>query len=133
MGFEKAWETGWFRRETERSASEYRKKVESGEKTVVGVNKYVSDEKTKVMTIKADPKTEEIAIQRIKQFKTERDNAKTKAALSSLEELATKVREEWPKGGDLEPGVIEAVRAGATMGEITQIIKDAFDFHHRYY
>jgi len=134
MGFAKAWETGWFRSELEKSASEHQHKVENGEKIIVGVNEYVAEEeKEKIKGTPVDPGTEEIAIKRVKEFRSNRDNRKTEEQLKRLEETAYNVKDKWPRGGDLLPAILEAARADATMGELTGVIKDVFGFNKRYY
>ncbi|MFH1624432.1 MAG: methylmalonyl-CoA mutase family protein, partial [Pseudomonadota bacterium] len=98
IGYIKAWETGWFKEELGNSAYRWRESMDSGERIVVGVNKYVSDEGQKTPVFKIDPKIEQTAVERVRQFRAKRDNAKTKAALDRLMETARKVNEDWPNG-----------------------------------
>jgi methylmalonyl-CoA mutase N-terminal domain/subunit len=134
IGFVKAWETGWFRSEVEKTASEHRHKVENRERIIVGVNEYVVEkEKGKIKTTVVDPHAEEMAIKRVKEFKANRNNQKTQEQLKRLEEAASGVRDKWPRGGDLMPAILEAAKVDATMGEITNVIKDVFGFHKRFY
>jgi len=134
IGFFKAWETGWFRSEVERTASEHQRKVENKEKVVVGVNEYVAEEeKGKIQGTPVDPRAEEMAIKKVKEFKANRDNNKTQDQLKRLEEVASDVKDKWPRGGDLLPAILEAAKADATMGEMTTVIKDVFGFNKRYY
>lgn len=134
IGFIKAWETGWFRSEVEKTASGHRHKVENREKIVVGVNEYVvEEEKGKIKATAVDPLVEEIAIRRVKEFKTNRNSKKTQEQLKRLEEAASVVKDKWPRGGDLMPAVLETAKADATMGEITKVIKDVFGFNKRFY
>ncbi|MFH1624361.1 MAG: methylmalonyl-CoA mutase family protein, partial [Pseudomonadota bacterium] len=134
MGFDKAWNTGWFRAEIEKSVSEHQRKVENREKTIVGVNEYVVEEEPG--KIKATPlvtDAEELAIKRVKEFRAARDNKKTEEQLKRLEEVASNVKDKWPRGGDLVPSILEAARADATMGEMTKVIKDVFNYNKRFY
>jgi methylmalonyl-CoA mutase, N-terminal domain len=134
IGFIRAWETGWFRSEVENTASRHQYKMENGEKIIVGVNEYVvAEEKGKIRTTAVDPRTEEIAIQRIKAFKANRNNKKTRDQLKKLKDAASVIKEKWPRGGDLVPAILDAAKADATMGEITQVIKEVFGFHKRFY
>jgi methylmalonyl-CoA mutase N-terminal domain/subunit len=134
MGFARAWETGWFRTELEKTASEHQHKVEDREKIVVGVNQYVIDEeKGKIKATPVNPQAEEIAIKRVKEFKANRDNKKTQDQLKRLEQTASDIKDKWPTGGDLIPAILETAKADATMGEMTQVIKDVFGFNKRYY
>ena len=134
MGFSKAWETGWFRSETGKSASEHQRKVDNREKIIVGVNEYViEEEKGKIKATPQIPHAEEIAIKRVKEFRATRNNQKTQEQLKKLEEAASNVKEKWPRGGDLMPAIIEAARANATIGEMTRVIKDIFGYNKRFY
>ena len=134
MGFARAWETGWFRTEVEKTATEHQHKVESREKIVVGVNQYIIDEeKGKIRATPVNPQAEEIAIKRVKEFKANRDNKKTQDQIKRLEQTASDIKDKWPTGGDLIPAILEAAKADATMGEMTQVIKNVFGFNKRYY
>jgi methylmalonyl-CoA mutase N-terminal domain/subunit len=132
IGYIKAWESGWFRGELTQRAFEWRKQVENGEETIVGVNKYVTGEELKIPVFKIEPSTEETAIERVKKFRDERDNTKVKEALNSLRQTAKKVNEEWPEGGDLMPSVIEAARANATLGEMTDVLREVFGWGYAF-
>jgi methylmalonyl-CoA mutase N-terminal domain/subunit len=127
IGYIKAWETGWLKSEVMKSALEWRQAVDNGEKVIVGVNKYVLEEEPKIPVFKVDPKVEEIAVERVKKFKAERDNAKTETALANMEQKAKKVQAEWPEAsGELMPAVIDAAKADATLGEMTGVLKKVF-------
>lgn len=134
MGFDKAWDTGWFRSEIEKSVSEHQRKVENREKIIVGVNEYVAEEEPgKVRATPLIPHAEELAIKRVKEFKVNRNNKKTQEQLKKLEEIASNVKDRWPRGGDLMPAILEAARADATIGEMTKVIKDVFGYNKRFY
>jgi methylmalonyl-CoA mutase N-terminal domain/subunit len=125
-GYIKCWETGWFKQEIMRSASKWRDDVDSGQEVVVGVNKFVTEERweeegTPIFSL--DPDTERIAIQRVREHKEKRDNSKTRAALDNLKDEAKKVAD---GDGYLMPAMIEAVRADATLGETMQVLKEVF-------
>ena len=126
IGYIECWHSGWFNKEIRESAYKYHSEVEGEKKIVVGVNEFISGEEQKVPVFKVDPRVEEIAIERVKEFKENRDNAKTETALAKMREVAEKVNSEWPKGGDLMPAVLDAARANATMGEMSEVLKDVF-------
>ena len=105
MGYIKAWETGWIRKELERTAYEKAQRIDKGEDIIVGVNKYKIDEEQRVSLFKHDPKAEEIAIERVRRFREERDNTRTEDTLAKLRQVAQRVNVEWPRGGDLMPVV----------------------------
>jgi len=127
IGYVNAWQTGWFKGEITRNALQWRRAVDTGEKIVVGVNKYATaEEKVSAPVFEVNPEVERVAKERIKKWKQERDSYKTKVALGKMEEAAKKVQSEWPNGGDLMPAVMDAVRADATMGEMMGVLKTAF-------
>ena len=110
-----------------RSALEWRQAVDNGEKVIVGVNKYALAEEPNVPVFKIDPKTEEIAVERVRRFKAQRDNAKTKVGLANMEQIARKVQAEWPEAsGELMPAVIDAAKANASLGEMANVLKEVF-------
>ena len=132
IGYIKAWETGWFKDELTNSAYKWREGMDNGDRVVVGVNKYVSDEEQKVPVFKIDPKIEETAIERVRAYRAKRDNAKTEAALDKLREAAKRVDEEWPSGGDLMSSLIETAKANATLGEMQGVLKEVFGWGYAY-
>jgi methylmalonyl-CoA mutase N-terminal domain/subunit len=132
MGYIKAWETGWFKEELADSAYKWRETMDNKERIVVGVNKYESGEQQKVPVFKIDPKIEETAVERVRQFRAKRDNAKTEKALGSLRDVAKRMNEEWPNGGNLMPALIEAARADATLGEMQGVLKEVFGWGYAY-
>jgi methylmalonyl-CoA mutase N-terminal domain/subunit len=132
MGFYRCWRSGWFRKETEKSAYEWRKRLEKGESIKVGLNKYVTEEETKVPIFKVDPQVEEIAIERVKQYRSERDNTLVQNRLQELKKVAQQVKEDWPRGGDLMPALLDTVRAEATLQEIMDVLKGEFGWSFVY-
>ena len=132
MGYLNCLRDGWFRKEIERSAYETRQAIKREEKIVVGLNKYEGGKTLKAAPLKVDPKVEKIAIERIKKFREQRDNNKTRAALEQLREVAKRVKKEWPDGPDLLPAAIEAADANATMGEMSDIMKEVYGWGYTY-
>jgi len=126
MGYIKAWETGWFKDELTSSAYKWRESMDKGDRTVIGVNKYASDEGQKVPIFRIDPKIEQTAVERVREYRAKRDNASTRDALDKLREVAKRVNEDWPHGGDLMPSIIEAAKADATLGEMQGVLKEVF-------
>jgi methylmalonyl-CoA mutase N-terminal domain/subunit len=129
-GFVKAHKSGMFMSTMRKHASDWRKAVDSGEMVVVGWNKYVMPEEEQIKPFRADPSVAKIAIERIKEYKANRDQAKTDAALNSLVEAATKL----DKGGygHVMPACIEAAKAKATAGEISKTMRKVFKWGPEY-
>ena len=72
------------------------------------------------------PQVEEIAIERVKRFRAERNSDVTQASLRELKGVARQVNQDWPRGGDLMPAVLNVVRAEATLQEIMDVLKGEF-------
>jgi len=111
---------GYPQKEIARSAYEYQRQVERSERTIVGINKYIEeDEIDPVPTLKIEHEVENQQIKRIQQFRADRDSAATSAAMDAIKQAAN---------GDenLMPVVINAVKAGATLGEISDLFREVF-------
>jgi 2-hydroxyisobutanoyl-CoA mutase large subunit len=109
---------GWFQKHIADFAYDQALRKESGEKPVIGVNRYVEpDEVPNLETHPYDPTTEQRQIARLQRIRRERDNAKVNAL---LDKLVTQARDE---SQNLLPVTIELVRAGASMGDIVEKLK----------
>ncbi|MGJ9413582.1 methylmalonyl-CoA mutase family protein [Aeromicrobium sp. CF4.19] len=114
-------EQGFFQREISDSAYDFAQRKASGDRPVIGVNKYVDEqEDQKIEVHKLDPESEARQIRRLKQVRADRDPQRAEAALESL--LAVARDDE----ANLMPATIEAVRAHLSMGEITGALRDVF-------
>mgnify|MGYP000868877067 FL=1 len=112
-------ERGFFQQEIADAAYAYQRAVESGERVVVGVNRYLSQEPVNIEILKIDPAVEERQVQRLRELKARRDNLAVKAALERLKQAA--------QGSDgLIPYILEAVKVYATEGEIVAVLKEVF-------
>ncbi|MDY7037671.1 MAG: acyl-CoA mutase large subunit family protein, partial [Thermodesulfobacteriota bacterium] len=123
---------GWFKKIVEENAYEWRRKIDSGEKIKVGINKYVADEEQDVPVFKIDPEIERTAIERVKQFRSTRDDSRVHASLKKLRESAEKMKSKWPQEGYLMDDIIEAVKADATLGEMCEVLKQVFGWGYTY-
>jgi len=111
-------EQGWFQRRIADFAYETALKKANGEKTVLGVNKYVEpDEKLEIELHPHDASTAERQIARLNRVRRERDNAKVSALLNKLVDVAR------VDGFNIMPITIELVAAGASMGDIVEKLK----------
>jgi len=108
----------WFQKHIADYAYDTAIKKQTGEKPVIGVNKYVEpDEKLEVETHPHDETTAERQIDRLRRVRKERDNAKVSALLEQL------VRVAKDESANIMPITIELVRAGASMGDIVEKLK----------
>lgn len=132
MGYMNCLRDGWFRREIEKNVYEHRQAMKKGDKVVVGVNKYEGGKTLTAHPLRIDPKVEETASERAKKFRAQRDNNKTKAALKQFKEAVKISQNEWPNGPDLIPAAIEAAEANATMGEMSDVLKEVYGWGYTY-
>ncbi|HEX9277983.1 MAG TPA: methylmalonyl-CoA mutase family protein [Casimicrobiaceae bacterium] len=117
-GTVKLTEEGWFQRRIADFAYETALKKASGEKPVLGVNKYVDPAETFDIELHPyDATTAARQIARLNRVRRERDNARVRQLLDKLIEVAKNERE------NIMPITIELVAAGATMGDIVETLK----------
>jgi methylmalonyl-CoA mutase N-terminal domain/subunit len=118
-GAVKAIEKGWMQNEILDSAYKYQLSIENGERTVVGVNKFKSDEKSDVNLTKMDPTVRDKQIKKIKDLKKRRDNIAVNKALDDLKKAAN-------GSNNLYPYILKAVKTYATEGEICDSLREVF-------
>lgn len=118
-GATKAIETGYIQKEIQNSAYKYQMQVESGERVVVGVNKFKIEENHKKEILKVDPQVEIVQKKKLQRLRQERDNVKVKESIDMLVEKA-KTDE------NLMPYILEAVKSYATLGEICGALREVF-------
>ncbi len=114
-GVVEAIEKGFFQREISDASYRYQKEIESGERTIVGVNDYVLEgEKITIPVLKIDPEVERRQVERTQKIRKERDNPKVDAALAGF--LKASESDE-----NVMPHIVDAVKAYATVGEIFEV------------
>lgn len=111
--------TGWMKAEIEDAAYRIAQGVEGGTRPVVGVNRFVSEQEEPVEIIEADPELARRQMERTQRVRRERDQAQVDAALKSLEEAARST-------DNLLYPMREALAAYATLGEVSDVLRDAF-------
>ncbi len=112
-------EQGYFHREIQEASYEYQQRVERGEETVVGVNKYEIDEDTSPEILKVDETTRDRQVERLAQVKSERNDAAVEESLDALSEAIE-------NDENVMPFIVDAVKVYATMGEIMQVFEDHY-------
>ncbi len=126
-GFQRCWESGWFRRELEHTAYEVRRQVEKGERVVVGVNKYGVGDTPPVPQFRRDPEVERIAGERVRQWRQSRDNETCQKALTRLRAAAERSHTGgWKMADMLMVPLVQAARSGATLGEMASVLKQVY-------
>ncbi len=119
-GMIRAIEMGYPQREIARAAYEWQRKVDSGEIPIVGINTFVEEEETKMKILRVNPEVRERVVSRLKKLREERDNSKVRDALDSLRKVADEGEE------NLFPYILEAVKAKATLGEISGVLREVW-------
>ncbi len=115
----KAIEDGWFQKEIADSAYDYALRKADGERPVIGVNKYVEeDEKPDIEIHPFDPETERRQIANLRQTREQRDSSKVSNLLEKLKKIAGDEDE------NIMPVTIDLVKAGASMGEIVEALRE---------
>lgn len=112
-------EQGFIQEEIARSAYSFQQKVETGQKIIVGMNKFKSDESTPGATFRIDDSIRNIQTEKLDELKRNRNPAKVDTILQMLNDAAS---------GDqnLMPVVIEAVENQITLGEISDTLREVF-------
>jgi methylmalonyl-CoA mutase, N-terminal domain len=118
-GIVAAIEKGFPQKEIAEASYLYQRQVDGGEKTVVGINRYVEGDNIKMPLLKIGPEVERAQLERLKAVRADRDRARHGRALSRLQE-ASRTRE------NLMPHILEAVKAYASVGEICGALKQVF-------
>lgn len=118
-GAVRAIEKGYLQKEIQTSSYQYQKAIESGEKTVIGINAYTDDGARPANLLRVDPQIGEQQIKRLQALRNRRDHKKVFRSLMLLWEAAQdKV--------NLFPYILEAVRSYASIGEIIKVLKEHF-------
>jgi methylmalonyl-CoA mutase N-terminal domain/subunit len=112
-------EQGYQQREIQDSSYRYQKEIESGKRTVAGVNKFVSPYPKIVGLLRVKPEVEKRQKERTAQVRKDRDNGRVKQALRRLEDIAR-------SKDNTMPTFLECVEAYATLGEICDVLRKIF-------
>jgi methylmalonyl-CoA mutase N-terminal domain/subunit len=105
--------------EIESSAYAYAKEVDNGEKVVVGVNKFVEDEGEPTPVFPIDAEQQRTQIERTRRVRAERDQGAVDAALADVRSAARGTQ-------NLLLPMKEALRRMATLGEVSDVLRDEF-------
>ena len=112
-------ENGFMQNKIADSAYAYQKNIESGEKIIVGVNKFISEIKNPIPLLKIDESIRQDQINKLNKIKEARNQANVESCLMAIKQAA--------KGTDnLMPVVIEAVENYCTLGEIADTLRSVY-------
>ena len=121
-GMVEAVERGYPQREIAASAYRLQRQVESGEKTVVGVNKYEQDEQPDIPTLRVDESIQKEQIESLAKVKAERDDTAVSEALAAIADACRGDR-------NVMPSIIDAAKAYCTEQEICDVFRDVYGQH----
>jgi methylmalonyl-CoA mutase N-terminal domain/subunit len=119
----RAIETGYIQNEIQTSAYEYQRAIETGERVVVGVNRFQQQDERSVPGFRLDPSLERSQIERLREMRSGRSAGAVERALNDLEAAAR-------DGRNLMPVILEAARQYATVGEISDRMRAVFGEYH---
>jgi methylmalonyl-CoA mutase N-terminal domain/subunit len=118
-GMLKAIERGYVQQEIQNAAYAFQQKVERQQAVVVGVNRFTLEEEKPVPLERVDPRLESKQVERVRALRARREPSPWQAALNQVEEAAR-------TNQNLMPRIIRAIEANATVGEISDTLRQVF-------
>lgn len=118
-GAVKAIEQNFIQEEIARSSYQYSKDIESGDKTIIGVNKYVTEDIKDTPVFKIDDSIRQVQSEKLAALREKRDSAKAQACLDTIKAKAG-------TSENLMPFVIDAVENLCTLGEISHALREVW-------
>ncbi|MEF8781452.1 MAG: methylmalonyl-CoA mutase family protein, partial [Haloferacaceae archaeon] len=118
-GMLEAVESQWVQRQIQDVAYERQREIETGERIVVGVNEYTTDEDPEIDLEEVSEEDERRQRERLRAVKADRDDEAVDATLEAVRDAARGDR-------NLLPPIVEAVKAYATVQEISDVLREEF-------
>jgi len=115
-------EQGFIQDEIAKSAYRYQQKIETGEKIIVGVNKFQNDEANTIHGFRIDDSIRKTQMEKLANIKHQRNHSKCDQLLQTLNDKAS-------GNENIMPTVIEAVENNCTLGEIADTLREVFGEH----
>lgn len=112
-------EQGFIQNEIAKSAYEYQRNIETGEKIIVGVNKFQVGEEAPIPILRVDDSIRVQQVERLTALKNNRNHGKIDQLLQELNDKAS-------TGENIMPTVVEAVEHKCTLGEIADTLREVF-------
>lgn len=126
-GMAQAIETGYIQREIQENAYRLQKEIEKKDRVVVGVNEFIEEGEGKNNNLlKVDPTVEKEQIKELNNIKEKRDDKEVKDALTQIKKAAV-------NNNNLMYPIIKAVKAYATIGEISDALREEFGEYEAQY
>ncbi|MCB9456615.1 MAG: methylmalonyl-CoA mutase family protein [Anaerolineaceae bacterium] len=114
---------GFFQQEIADASYRHQREVDSNDRFIVGVNKYTTDDLPPIPILEMDPKGYDRQVSRLEMLRRERDNEKVQQTLDALRQACEGTENTMPY-------IIEAAKAYATLGEITDVMREVFGIYH---
>jgi methylmalonyl-CoA mutase N-terminal domain/subunit len=118
-GAVEAIEAGFMQDEIEQASYAYAKAVDDGEKVIVGVNRHVEESPDLVEVFPIDPGLQRQQAERVRRVREERDQPRAEAALADVAAAARGTQ-------NLLVPMKDALRARATLGEVSDVLRQEF-------
>ncbi len=115
----KCLEKGFVQREIAEEAYRQQREVEAGRRTIVGVNAFSEEGPLRIQVTKIDPATEQKQVRKLIELKSRRNGQEVEGTLGGLMEAAD-------RGENLVPFVLKACRSRATLGEISDALREVY-------
>jgi methylmalonyl-CoA mutase, N-terminal domain len=115
-GMLRAVEEGFPQKEIAESAYRWQREIESGERVIVGVNQFRAEEEEPIAILKIDENVARAQTQRLREVKASRSADQVRETLAGVERACR-------EGANVVPPVIEAVKAYATLGEVSDVLR----------
>jgi methylmalonyl-CoA mutase N-terminal domain/subunit len=112
-------ESGYMQDEIRRSAYDAKLRQDSGDKTVVGINKFTDKETLRFTIHRVDPEAEAKQLEKLRKYKSSRNTQNVDGALQTLRSAAD-------TSPNLMPSILDALKAGATNGEISNVLREVY-------
>jgi len=119
-GVVEAIKENFFQREIAEASFRFQSEVESGERVIVGVNRFEDTDERELEILKIDAALEQKQIERVQALRARRDSATVSSALSRLKQGAAEA------DTNLMPAIIDASRAYVTMGEMCDALRESW-------
>lgn len=113
-------EKGFFQQEIARAAYRYQKEIDSDDRVIVGVNRFVeADEKIEIPILEITDEMYERQVTRLRALRDQRDEAGAREALAEVHRVCSGTE-------NVMPSLIEAAKACCTLGEIVDVMREVF-------
>jgi methylmalonyl-CoA mutase N-terminal domain/subunit len=114
---------GFFQQEIAEASYRHQLEIDRGERVIVGVNRYADAAKPAIPILQMDPQGYERQIARLNRLRLERDNERVAESLRALADACARTENTMPY-------LIDAASAYATLGEITDVMRQTFGIYH---